>query len=185
MTWLYLDTDTPLGVMRLAARACEGQPKGLSGAWFLDQPDLPELSQAWRSQPEHPVLNQARVELADWFAGDRQHFDVEFAPQGTVFQQRVWQQLRLLDFGAVCSYSDIAMAIGKPKAARAVAQAIGRNPLCIFIPCHRVVGRDTALTGFSAGLPRKHALLRHEGHRYLGHHARVRRVENSQLDLPW
>lgn len=182
---LYLDADTPLGTMRLVARVTDEGGFGLSGAWFLDQSDLPELTEDWQSQPAHPVLRQAQSELAAWFEGERKDFDVTVAPQGTAFQQQVWRQLRSLAFGTVCSYSDIAQAIGRPKAARAVAQAIGRNPLCIFIPCHRVVGRDTSLTGFGAGLPRKHALLKHEGHCYLGHHARVRRVDNGQLDLPW
>jgi methylated-DNA-[protein]-cysteine S-methyltransferase len=183
--WVYLDVETPLGAMRLAARASEDGPTGLGGAWFLDQPDLPALSSDWQPRPAHPVLKQAGAELVAWFAGARREFDVAFAPEGTPFQQRVWQQLREIAFGSVCSYSDIALAIGKPRAARAVAQAIGRNPLCIFIPCHRVVGRDTSLTGFAAGLPRKNALLTHEGHRYLGHHARMRRVDNSQLELTW
>lgn len=184
---VYLDVDTPLGGMRLVA--CE-HPTGagsdaLSGAWFLDQKDLPARAEAWQQHPEHPVLRQAQTELAEWFAGHRQAFDVALAPQGTPFQETVWKALRALPFGVTCSYSDLAMTIGKPKSVRAAAQAIGRNPIAIFVPCHRVIGRDTSLTGFGGGLERKQALLKHEGHRYLGHHARVRRVDNGQLDLPW
>lgn len=192
---IYLDADTPLGVMRLAA--CQAEPgktgsapddalfPALSGAWFLDQWDLPPVSDAWELRAQHPVLHQARTELAAWFAGDRRTFCVPLAPQGTPFQQAVWQALLALDFGVTCSYSDLARAIGKPKAFRAAAQAIGRNPISIFIPCHRVIGRDTSLTGFGGGLERKQALLQHEGHRYTGHHARVKRTESGQLGLPW
>lgn len=192
--YVYLDTDTPLGSMRLMARVLgdgdEARHQGiggeaLSGAWFLDQRDLPALSDGWRLYPEHPVLSQAQAELAQWFAGQRRHFDVALSPVGTPFQQAVWNALLALPFGETACYSDLALAIGKPKSVRAAAQAIGRNPISIFIPCHRVIGRDTSLTGFGGGLERKQALLKHEGHRYLGHHARVRRVNDGQLDLPW
>lgn len=184
---IYVDTETPLGGMRLVACEQDGGVDrfALSGAWFLDQRDLPALCDAWRHAPEHPVLRQAQTELAQWFAGQRRTFDVVLVPRGTPFQQSVWSALRDLPFGVTHSYSDVARTIGKPKSVRAAAQAIGRNPLSIFIPCHRVVGRDTSLTGFGGGLERKKALLEHEGHRYLGHHARVRRVDNGQLDLLW
>jgi len=176
----YLDTDTPLGGLRLAASEV-----ALRGAWFLDQSDLPPPSPAWRRQPDHAVLRQAQAELADWFAGRRRTFDVPLDPQGTPFQQAVWQALLGLPFGTTCSYGDLALSIGKPKAVRAAAQAIGSNPISILIPCHRVVGRDTSLTGFGGGLPRKQALLAHEGHRYLGRSARTRRIDNGQAELPW
>lgn len=176
----YLDTDTPLGGMRLAA-----SETALRGAWFLDQWDLPPPSPAWRHSPGHPALRQAQAELAEWFAGQRRAFDVPLDPRGTAFQQAVWRALLALPFGATCSYGDLALSIGKPKAVRAAAQAIGRNPISIFIPCHRVVGRDTSLTGFGGGLPRKQALLAHEGHRYLGRSARTRRIDNGQAELPW
>lgn len=176
----YLDAGTPLGGMRLAAGDA-----GLRGAWFLDQWDLPPPSPAWRLAPAHPVLAQARDELAQWFAGQRQEFDVALDAQGTPFQRAVWQALLALPFGATCSYGDLALAIGRPKAVRAAAQAIGRNPISIFIPCHRVIGRDTSLTGFGGGLARKQALLAHEGHRYPGRDARARRVADGQAELPW
>lgn len=195
---IYLDAETPLGAMRLAT--CERVPSraehasgavsqddfpALSGAWFLDQWDLPAPSDSWRENTDHPVLCQAQTQLEQWFAGQRREFDVPLAPQGTSFQQAVWNALLALPFGVTTSYSDLALSIGKPKAVRAAAQAVGRNPISIFIPCHRIIGRDTSLTGFGGGLERKQALLEHEGHRYLGHHPRVRRVDNGQLDLPW
>jgi len=185
---IYLDTETPLGPMRLAAASLSSADNdfpALCGAWFLDQWDLPAYSDAWQAHPEHPILCQAQTELAEWFAGQRREFDVPLAPQGTPFQRTVWDALLALPFGTTNSYSDLALSIGKPKSVRAAAQAVGRNPISIFIPCHRIIGRDTSLTGFGGGLERKQALLKHEGHRYLGHHPRVRRVDNGQLDLPW
>ncbi|MCD0503100.1 methylated-DNA--[protein]-cysteine S-methyltransferase [Bordetella petrii] len=176
----YLDMDTPLGGVRLAA-----SDTALRGAWFLDQSDLPPASPAWRLQPGHAVLNQAQAELTQWFAGQRRAFEVALDPLGTAFQQSVWKALLDLPFGTTCSYGDLAFAIGKPRSVRAAAQAIGRNPISIFIPCHRVVGRDTSLTGFGGGLARKQALLAHEGHRYPGRGARVRRVPDGQAELPW
>lgn len=176
----YVDIDTPLGGMRLAA-----SDTALRGAWFLDQWDIPPPSAAWRLAPTHPVLRQGRHELAEWFAGRQQCFQVALDPQGTSFQQAVWRALLELPFGATCSYGDLALSIGRPQAVRAAAQAIGRNPISIFIPCHRVVGRDTSLTGFGGGLARKQFLLAHEGHRYLGQGARTRRVSGGQAVLPW
>src|SRR5690606_21977427 len=101
------------------------------------------------------------------------------------FQQAVWQALLALPFGATCSDGELASAIGKPKAVRAAAQAIGRNPISTIIPCHRATGRATAPTGFGGRLPRRQARLAHEGHRYLGRHERTRRVDSGQAELPW
>lgn len=175
----YRDVPTPLGDMRLA-----GTAQALCGAWFVDQRSLPE-SAAWRLEETHPVLEQARIELNEWFAGERREFDIALAPVGTQFQQQVWQALSALPFGTTVSYGDLAASIGHPKASQAAGGAIGRNPISIFIPCHRVVGRDTSLTGFGGGLARKQALLVHEGHRYVSRSARARLVCDGQKELPW
>ena len=148
---------TPLGPLTLAATA-----RGLAAALFDAQRhhpgalDVPE-------NPAHPVLVQAAREFADYFAGRRRHFTVPLDPQGTPFQQAVWQALRRIDCGRVLSYGEIAQQLGRPQAARAVGAAVGRNPLSIVVPCHRVLGRDGALTGYAGGLPRKQALLALEG----------------------
>ncbi|WP_459618682.1 methylated-DNA--[protein]-cysteine S-methyltransferase [Bordetella sp. 2513F-2] len=174
----YRDVPTPLGPMRLAAL-----DDALCGAWFLDQADLP-APQGWRAVPV-PVLRQAEAELQAWFDGGRRHFDVPLKPRGTAFQVQVWAALCELPFGATASYGELARRIGRPRAVRAVGGAAGRNPISLFIPCHRIVGHDTSLTGFGGGLPRKHALLAHEGHRYAGPAARARRTGSGQLALPW
>lgn len=178
-TIYYRDVPTPLGDLRLASTA-----QALCGAWFVDQRSLPVV-EAWRLDESHPVLEQARIQLNEWFAGERREFDIAMAPVGTTFQRQVWQALCALPFGTTVSYGDLAASIGNPKALRAAGGAIGRNPISIFIPCHRVVGRDTSLTGFGGGLDRKQALLAHEGHRYVSRSARARLVCDGQTELPW
>ena len=99
------------------------------------------------------------AEFRDYFAGRLQRFTLPLAPRGTTFQQAVWQALYDIPYGETRSYGDIARAIGKPNAVRAVGAANGRNPLSIIIPCHRVIGQNGSLTGYAGGLPIKQALL--------------------------
>ena len=110
-----------------------------------------------------PVLQQASLELKQYMAGERRVFSVTFEVDGTEFQCRVWKELCEIPFGEVRSYADIATALDNPKATRAVGSANGRNPLPIFIPCHRVIGSDGSLAGYSAGVEVKRALLAREG----------------------
>jgi len=149
--------DTPLGPMTLAAT-----DRGLAGAWFDAQAHHPgEL--AAPQQPQQRWLAQAAKELSEYFAGQRQRFDVPLDPQGTAFQLSVWQALLRIGCGGSSSYGAIARQLGRPAAARAVGAAVGRNPVSVIVPCHRVLGRDGSLTGYAGGLPRKQALLRLEG----------------------
>ena len=106
-----------------------------------------------------PLLLEAERELGEYFAGTRREFDLPLAPHGTAFQQAVWQALREIPYGESRSYGSVAAAIGKPKAVRAVGMANHRNPLSIFIPCHRVIGADGSLTGYGGGLDKKRFLL--------------------------
>jgi methylated-DNA-[protein]-cysteine S-methyltransferase len=105
----------------------------------------------------------AATQLAEYFAGKRREFELELAPFGTEFQLRVWSALRAIPYGAVRNYADIARAIDRPGAARAVGQANGCNPLPIVIPCHRVIASDGTIGGYSGGLAIKHRLLALEG----------------------
>ena len=105
----------------------------------------------------------AASQLQEYFAGRRKTFDLPLAPRGTDFQCSVWRALSAIPWGAVCSYADIARAIDKPTAVRAVGAANGRNPLPIVVPCHRVIGSDGSLTGFAGGLDMKRKLLALEG----------------------
>jgi methylated-DNA-[protein]-cysteine S-methyltransferase len=120
-----------------------------------------------QSQAEHPILAATEQQLSEYFVGTRKHFDLPLAPSGTPFQLKVWEALRHIDYGATQSYGDLARRIGSERAARAVGAALGRNPLGIVVPCHRVMGRQGALTGFAGGLEAKKILLGLEGHRDL------------------
>ncbi|HYX25111.1 MAG TPA: methylated-DNA--[protein]-cysteine S-methyltransferase [Thermoanaerobaculia bacterium] len=106
---------------------------------------------------------EVRRQLAEYFAGRRQEFDLPLAPRGTPFQLAVWAELRRIPFGETRSYADVARALGKPAATRAVGRANGANPIPIVVPCHRVVGSDGSLTGFGGGLAAKARLLELEG----------------------
>ncbi|MBC7436882.1 MAG: methylated-DNA--[protein]-cysteine S-methyltransferase [Bdellovibrionales bacterium] len=146
--------QSPLGAMIVAAT-----DKGLAGVWFEGQRHMPDNS-AWRVAPAHPVLAAAIEQLRQYFGGERTHFDLPLDLQGgTSFQQSVWQALLAIPSGATTSYGEISTRIGKPAAVRAVGAAVGRNPVCVIVPCHRVIGRDGSLTGYAGGLERKTALL--------------------------
>ena len=109
---------------------------------------------------QHPVLVEASRQLAAYFDRDLKEFDLPLAPQGSQFQQLVWEQLRGIGYGETASYGEIAARLGKTNAAsRAVGLANGRNPIPIVIPCHRVIGADGTLTGYAGGLDRKQTLL--------------------------
>jgi methylated-DNA-[protein]-cysteine S-methyltransferase len=108
---------------------------------------------------------ELRRQLGEYFAGERQDFDLRLAPEGTPFERSVWDELQKIPFGETRSYGEIAQAIGRPGAARAVGRANGANPIPIVVPCHRVIGSDGSLTGFGGGLEAKSRLLEIEGRR--------------------
>lgn len=149
--------DSPLGGVTLAAT-----DDGLAGLWFDQQRHLPDM-RGWQAEDidgAHPVLRAAVAQLQEYFAGARAHFDVPLdLSHGTVFQQAVWQALRTIPPGATTSYGALSRHVGSPSAVRAVGAAVGRNPISVIVPCHRVVGADGSLTGYAGGLDRKTALL--------------------------
>lgn len=151
--------DTPLGPLTLAATA-----RGLAGAWFDGQAHHPGPLDA-PTDATHPQLARAAKALADYFAGRRRALHLPLDAEGTAFQRAVWQALCAIEPGAVTTYGEVAQRIGRPAAVRAVGAAVGRNPVSIVVPCHRVVGRDGSLTGYAGGLARKQALLALEGAR--------------------
>ena len=158
-TWVTATHDSPLGTIWLAASA-----HGLTGLWFEDQRHRPAHFAQWRPAPAHPILTQARRQLDAYFAGTPTLFDLPLdLSAGTAFQTRVWQALRAIPAGVTQSYGALAERIGAPRAVRAVGAAVGRNPVSIVVPCHRVIGASGALTGYAGGLARKKSLLRLEG----------------------
>ena len=110
-----------------------------------------------------PLLHEARTQLQAYFEGERQTFTLPLRLVGTAFQQEIWEVLRKIPYGKTCSYLSVAQQIGRPRAVRAVANAIGANPLSLFIPCHRVIGKSGDLTGYAGGLAAKRLLLAQEG----------------------
>ena len=149
--------DSPLGPMTLAAT-----DKGLAGIWFDGQKHMPD-TRAWPLEPAHPVLLQAQAELREYFAGQRRDFNLLLdLDQGTAFQQQVWRALLGIPSGATLAYGALGSRIGRATAVRAVGAAVGRNPISIVVPCHRVLGANGSLTGYAGGLERKRALLQLE-----------------------
>jgi len=148
--------DTPLGPLLLARTA-----RGLAGAWFEGQRHHPPAFDA-PFDPDDECLAAAAAQLAAYFDGDAHAFDVPFDIHGTPFQRAVWDALLAIPHGTARTYADVARTIGQPVAVRAVGAAVGRNPLSIVVPCHRVVGSDGSLTGYAGGTDRKAALLKLE-----------------------
>lgn len=144
---------TPLGPLLLARTA-----HGLAGAWFDGQKHHPGALAA-AACPGDALLRRTADQLHAYFAGTRDAFDLPLDLHGTPFQKAVWQVLRAIPGGRTRSYAEIARAVGAAAAVRAVGGAIGRNPVSVIVPCHRVVGSDGALTGYAGGIDRKRALL--------------------------
>jgi methylated-DNA-[protein]-cysteine S-methyltransferase len=134
--------------------------KGICGLFFghrLEPSTLP------KDNPRDRFLNQAEKELAEYFEGDREVFEVAIDARGSQFQRAVWRQLSAIPFGQTRGYGELAEKMENPKAVRAVGTANGANPISIIVPCHRVIGKDGSLIGFGGGLEIKKKLLQHEG----------------------
>ena len=148
---------SPLGPLLLARTA-----EGLAGVWFEDQKHHPGRLDAPQVDDD-ALLVRTAAQLQAYFDGASESFDLPLDLQGSAFQRAVWAALLAIEPGATRSYADIARAIGAPRAVRAVGAAVGRNPVSVIVPCHRVVGSGGALTGYAGGLDRKRALLALEG----------------------
>ena len=150
----YARFDGPFGRMLVTASRL-----GLSGIYFTGQKYEPEVLDAWSSDPDLESLSAACRQLDEYFRGARTRFDLPLDPRGTPFQMSVWRALRDIPFGETTTYGSVARQLGAPAATRAVGAAVGRNPISIVVPCHRVLGSDGSLTGYAGGLDRKRALL--------------------------
>lgn len=136
----------------------EEEADALCGLHFC--PDgVPDLEPLPRRVVQTPLLQEAEEQLTEYFAGVRREFDLPLAPKGTPFQQAVWAELLKIPYGETRTYGQLAAALGKPKASRAVGSACHCNPIGILIPCHRVVGANGSLTGYAGGLDVKEYLL--------------------------
>ena len=148
---------TPLGPMLYARTAT-----GLAGMWFDAQKWHPAAFDAPTRQDD-PLMREAADQMAAYFTGRLRQFDLPLDLRGTPFQQAVWRALLEIGSGTTATYADIARGVGSVSAVRAVGAAVGRNPVSVVVPCHRVIGSDGSLTGYAGGLDRKQALLRLEG----------------------
>lgn len=154
MSCVYKKIPSATGLLTLVAK----EDALIAVLWENETVEGLKLDQL-EEVPAHPVLAEAERQLQAYFAGRRRTFELKLEPAGTEFQQAVWAALCTIPFGETRSYAQIAGAIGRPKAVRAVGAAIGRNPLGIVIPCHRVIGTNGKLTGFAAGVEVKARLL--------------------------
>jgi methylated-DNA-[protein]-cysteine S-methyltransferase len=156
---LYSTTHpTPVGLLTLIA-----SDHGLRAIlWPRESPRRAGIANRPRRDPEHPLLKQTATQLDEYFAGARTSFDVPLDLEGTRFQVAAWRALASIPFGGTTTYGRQAAALGIPTAARALGAANRANPVCIVLPCHRVIGADGSLTGFAGGLATKQWLLDHE-----------------------
>jgi len=156
---LYSTThQTPVGDLTLIA-----SDQGLRAIlWPKESARRAGIANRPRRGPDHRILKQTAAQLDEYFAGTRRSFDIPLDLEGTRFQVAAWRALTSIPFGGTTSYGQQAAALGIPTAARALGAANRANPVCIVLPCHRVIGADGSLTGFAGGLPTKQWLLDHE-----------------------
>lgn len=147
--------STPLGAVTLAS---DGE--ALTGLWFDGQRHYAEGLSGEREEKPLPVFRETERWLGEYFSGREPDFTPPLRLRGTPFQRAVWEQLRTIPYGETLSYGELARRLDS--SARAVGGAVGRNPVSLLVPCHRVIGADGSLTGYAAGLERKTALLRLE-----------------------
>ena len=154
MQLVYMYMDSPVGALKLVAH----DHALVAVMWDNEDHKRVRLAELIQDH-QHPMLQRVKKQLEQYFAGQRQQFDLPLDFQGTDFQQQVWQTLLTIPYGETRSYKEIAVQIGNEKAVRAVGAANGRNPISIIAPCHRVIGSSGALVGFAGGLDKKQILL--------------------------
>ncbi len=135
------------------------EDQAITGCYCIGQKYQPNIAPQWKEDPLSPLLLQLEEQLDDYSQHPEHEFALPLAPTGTAFQQSVWLALQQIPTGQTRYYQQLADSIGRPQSARSVAAAIGRNPILILIPCHRVIGKNGSLSGFAAGLELKQHLL--------------------------
>ena len=158
MTYSYQALSSPLGSLHAIA-----DETYLYAIYYTQ--NLIDLDSSWKplTETSNTILETTQVQLNEYFAQQRQSFDLPLKPHGTIFQQQAWQALLSIPYGSTRTYLDQAELLGKPKAVRAVGRANALNPISIIIPCHRVIGKSGDLTGYAGGLETKRFLLQLEG----------------------
>lgn len=146
----YTHIDSPLGILKVTSTDIELKTVSFSEIAGKNSSQLPE------------ILNTTVLQLKEYFNGSRKTFNLNMAPEGTEFQQKVWEHVKKVPYGETASYLEIARLTGSPNNTRAVGLANGKNPIPIIIPCHRIIGTNGKLTGYAGGIKRKYWLLQHE-----------------------
>lgn len=160
----YTYFQSPIGKMLLFSDGLV-----LTGLYFDNQKYVPSLDLQWGHDPDLEIFSVVQHQLLEYFAGTRKSFDFGYRFEGgTIFQQKVWNALAQLPYGGALSYKHLAESVGVPKGIRAVAAAVGRNPISLVIPCHRIIGSDGSLVGYAGGLGRKKELLALEQNKFIG-----------------
>lgn len=155
----YFDTfSTPVGEFSVAL----DETGAVVATAFGDVAKLREIFPGESLTHDPGRAAAVRAQIQEFLAGKRREFEITLAPNGTVFQKRVWAELQRIPFGQTRSYAQVAAAVGSPGASRAVGRANATNPICLIVPCHRVIGADGSLTGFAFGEELKRRLLVHE-----------------------
>ena len=155
MTRRHALVPTDLGDLTMIADGPRLAAVYFPGHWHLP----PESAYGVETTAHDPVFAQTAAELAEYLAGERRDFDIPLATAGDDFSEKVWALLKEIPYGATTTYGAIAARLGNPRLAQRVGQCVGRNPISVIIPCHRVVGADGSLTGYAGGLDRKRRLL--------------------------
>ena len=173
MSTVHCSYESPCGEMLLVADG-----KALIGVYFVGQKYAPATLQLGKRSISTPILVKARRQLDLYFSGRLRTFALTLTARGTDFQRGVWKALRSIPYGETITYGELAKRVGQPSA-RAVGNAVGKNPISIVVPCHRVIGSNGSLTGYAGGLDKKRALLGLEAHRKV----RAREAIFADLDL--
>ncbi|MGG6265093.1 methylated-DNA--[protein]-cysteine S-methyltransferase [Leptolyngbya sp. AN03gr2] len=153
----YRWLDTPICSLLLTSDG-----RSLTGLYLQGQKHFPNQTPDWKESTELALFIKAENQLKEYFAHQRQQFDLPLDPVGTPFQKQVWKELSKIPFGETITYGTLANRIGIPTAYRAVGAANGRNPISIVVPCHRVIATNGKMTGYAGGVDRKQWLLKHE-----------------------
>jgi methylated-DNA-[protein]-cysteine S-methyltransferase len=157
MAMYYNTIESPIGKLTIATDGAYITGLHIEGDRYFNK-----VPTDWKHSGSHQLLKSAKSQLQEYFDGSRQKFELPLKLVGTSFQQSVWKALESIPFGKTTTYKQIAAKINNPNAVRAIGTAVGRNPICIIIPCHRVLTSDGSLGGYVAGLERKNSLLSHE-----------------------
>ncbi|AIF81318.1 methylated-DNA/protein-cysteine methyltransferase [endosymbiont of Acanthamoeba sp. UWC8] len=159
MTKYYSNITTKLGDILLLSDS-----ENITGLYFVKEKYIPQLKLEWQNDSELEILKLAEKQLKEYSCGNRRKFEIPYSfIKFTEFQKKVWEELSKIPYGKTITYKELANNIGASNSIRAVAAAVGRNPISLIVPCHRVIGSNNSLTGYAGGIELKHSILTLEG----------------------